>query len=247
MRSKKVAAIAVMVSLGLLLAGCVPFPSRTVISPSGHITADAIVGTWTTGRSYGTPEQPFVNFARNGTWTASDGCDRVHGTWRVETNGSFNTIAGPQIPTICAGNAIPNALLRASGVSVRDGALSLRSWDNAPTLTLMRANDKVARSVVFPIGYWAEEATPDAPFLAIRANGTYSGSNGCNTLIGTWVSRGSNAVRLVRGGSTLKACDDTDTWLEKAVLGTANGGTLTLRDQGGVVIGHLSSLDHSQG
>ncbi|MCU1421329.1 MAG: hypothetical protein JWN36_980, partial [Microbacteriaceae bacterium] len=184
MRSKKVAAIAVMVSLGLLLAGCVPFPSRTVISPSGHITADAIVGTWTTGRSYGTPEQPFVNFARNGTWTASDGCDRVHGTWRVETNGSFNTIAGPQIPTICAGNAIPNALLRASGVSVRDGALSLRSWDNAPTLTLMRANDKVARSVVFPIGYWAEEATPDAPFLAIRANGTYSGSNGCNTLIG---------------------------------------------------------------
>jgi heat shock protein HslJ len=246
-RGGRLAVVAALACVALLLAGCTPFPSRTVIGPHGLVTPSSLVGTWATGTNYGTPEQPFVHFSADLTWVASDGCDRVRGTWRVERNGSLNTIAGPQAPLVCSGSPLPIAMLRASGVSLADGQISLRSWDNAPTLTLQRASSAIVRQQQFPIGYWAQERTPDAPFLAIRADGTFIGNDGCNALAGEWTSRGSNAVRLGVAATTRRACEGVDSWLNKAVLAKANGGTLTLRNQGGVVIGTLSSLDHSQG
>jgi heat shock protein HslJ len=69
-----------------------------------------IVGTWGTGKTYTSPEQPFVTFVDGGTWTASDGCNKVQGTWKESAPGTLVVTSGPHTMMACEGAPLPSAV-----------------------------------------------------------------------------------------------------------------------------------------
>ena len=69
-----------------------------------------IVGTWGTGKTYTSPEQPFVTFVDGGTWTASDGCNNVQGTWKESAPGTLVVTSGPHTMMACEGAPLPSAV-----------------------------------------------------------------------------------------------------------------------------------------
>ena len=87
------------------------------------------------------------------------------------------------------------------------------------------------------VGRWGSTASAQ-PNLHIQSDGTFSGSDGCNTLTGKGTIEG-DTISFGTIASTLKACSGVHTWLGKAVTGKANGDTLTVMNDGGSTIGTL--------
>ncbi|MGO4691854.1 META domain-containing protein [Glaciibacter sp. 2TAF33] len=60
------------------------------------------------------------------------------------------------------------------------------------------------------VGTWVVDAifdAPNQPFLTIREDGSWAGSDGCNGVRGTWAVGGDGALTVEAGPSTLIACD----------------------------------------
>lgn len=87
------------------------------------------------------------------------------------------------------------------------------------------------------VGEWGSTAS-GKPNLNIENDGTFSGSDGCNTLSGKGLIDG-DEITFGPMASTLMACDDVDTWLSKAATGNVSGSTMTVLDDGGSTIGTL--------
>ena len=63
------------------------------------------------------------------------------------------------------------------------------------------------------IGSWTS-ADPGDPFLEFHTDGTFSGSDGCNGVGGTYeIEPGAELIPLDRAPSTLIACPGIDDWL----------------------------------
>ena len=77
------------------------------------------------------------------------------------------------------------------------------------------------------------------PFLTFADDGTYSGSDGCNGLRGTY-EVGDDELVLKPGLSTLRACPDVDTWVRDATTVKVDSDTLIVFDKGGSEIGTLA-------
>ena len=220
------------------LAGCVRLPvdlTPVSVSPAN------LVGTWTIDKTFDAPEQPYISFLRNGTWSASDGCNRVRGTWEVEHDGKLSTTSGPQTMMACDGAQLPLAVSKADRVEVRGKSLILHSSFDSTETTLVRARDPRVGPQGLPIGYWVESRTPDSPFLSIRADRSYSGNDGCNVITGRWTSTG-DSIRLIPGATSLKACEGVDQWLSEAVLGRVQRDVMTLEGANGDVLGQLTGM-----
>jgi heat shock protein HslJ len=226
-----------------LLAACAPTSSAP--GPTDTRQPGELVGTWTIGEQFDTPEQPFIAFVQDNTWTASDGCNRVQGTWDLSASGVLTTSAGPQTLMRCNGAQLPLAVVLADGATVDGDTLVISSSQKATTTELVRTTERTVGLQGFPIGYWVESLTPTAPFLSISADRTFTGNDGCNTLTGQWESTGDGAVQFSRVAFTMMACPDTDTWLNRASTAQLRNGTLTVQDPGGAVIGQLTSPPNS--
>lgn len=87
------------------------------------------------------------------------------------------------------------------------------------------------------VGEWGSSATGQ-PHLTIENDGTFSGSDGCNTLSGTGEIDG-DEIDFGSITSTLKACEGVDEWLAKAATGNVRGDTMTVLDDSGATIGTL--------
>jgi heat shock protein HslJ len=90
-------------------------------------------------------------------------------------------------------------------------------------------------------GTWQEHPAPAAgelPELVLAADGGLSGTDGCNSLAGSWTSTGST-VSFGEVAATLMACDGVDEWLLDLATGTISGDTLTILDASGATIGEL--------
>jgi heat shock protein HslJ len=227
---------AALAGAALLLAACSSPSSPT---PTGTAHPGQLVGTWTVDQTFDTPEQPFIAFVQDGTWTASDGCNRVQGTWDLAADGSLSTTAGPSTLIGCDGAQLPTAVALADEASVDGDTLSIVSSHDASTTTLVRSTDSAVGLQGFPVGYWVESRTPDSPFLTISADRTYSGDDGCNRFTGAWESTGDGAVALTAGATTLMACEGVDTWLSQAASAVLRSGTLTVSAADGTVLGQL--------
>jgi heat shock protein HslJ len=83
------------------------------------------VGTWGTGKTYASPEQPFVTFVDGGTWTASDGCNNVQGTWKESAPGTLEVTSGPQTMMACEGAPLPSAVASTHTYKLAGGELTL--------------------------------------------------------------------------------------------------------------------------
>ncbi len=89
------------------------------------------MGTWSTGKTYAGSVHPFVTFAADNTWSASDGCNTVQGTWKESAPGTLAVTSGPHTMMACDGAPLPSAVASARTYTLVDGKLTL--YDKAGT------------------------------------------------------------------------------------------------------------------
>lgn len=230
----------------LLLASAASIAALSACaSPSGDarsaVDEATLVGTWVIDETFTSPEQPFIDFADDGSWTASDGCNRVQGTWELGEEGALTTTSGPSTLMACDGAQLPLAVAQANFVQVVGDSLTIHSSSESTTTQLVRSTDPAVGPQGLPIGQWIESTAAGAPFLSIAADGSFSGNDGCNTLFGSWEVAGDGAIMFSGVGSTMMYCDGVDTWLTAAATGRIQGGVMTLQDADGVVLGQLTA------
>ena len=227
---------AAAIGIALALSGCASGtpPVAATVEPAD------IVGTWTLDRTFDSPEQPFIALEKDNTWSASDGCNRVIGTWQLASDGALTTTAGPQTLMACDGAQLPLAIARADRIAVKGDALTIHSSFDSTTTELVRAKDPKVGPQGLPVGYWIEKPGSEKPFLAISANRSFSGNDGCNNIFGSWTAASDGSVQFIHVGTTLMACDGVDQWLSTLAMGRLQGGVLTIQSADGTVIGQLT-------
>jgi len=116
------------------------------------------------------------------------------------------------------------------GASAAAALLLAGCATSAPTPTPTNAATEVGDVV----GTWVlDEAfpgAPETPYLAFAADESWQGSDGCNTVIGTWALADDGALTVTAGPSTLIACDGAPLpgLLTAATALTVDAGTLVL-------------------
>lgn len=225
------------IALVATLAGCSSGDAavRSAVDPA------ALVGTWAIDSTLDSPEQPFVAFVDDGTWTASDGCNRVQGTYELGDLGALTTTSGPSTLMACDGAQLPLALTMADYVQVSGDVLTIASSADSTITTLVRSTDPTVGPQDKPVGQWIESDAADAPFLTLAADGSVHGSDGCNILNGAWTLADDGSIAFGPFASTLKFCEGVDTWLLTAATATVQGGVMTVQDAAGEVLGQLTS------
>lgn len=89
-------------------------------------------------------------------------------------------------------------------------------------------------------GTWGEEADGQ-PHLVLEADGTLSGTDGCNRLSGGWEQDG-EVISFGEVATTMMACPDIDTWLMDLDTARIDGDTLLVSDASGTEIGSLAKV-----
>lgn len=224
-----------MVLCAVALSGCSLRGMPQAASP------ESLVGTWSVETAFDSPEQPFVSFARDATWSASDGCNRVHGEWDLGPEGALSVTSAPRTELTCEGAPLPDAITTAERAEIRGDTLVLHGAGQGTVTELVRSRDPLVGPQTRPIGYWVENDSEGAPFLFLSSRGSFSGNDGCNTLTGPWEATDDGGIRFPATVSTEMFCEGVDTWLGEAVLGRAVGGVMTLQAADGSVLGQLTA------
>jgi antitoxin (DNA-binding transcriptional repressor) of toxin-antitoxin stability system len=83
--------------------------------------------------------------------------------------------------------------------------------------------------------------SPQPPHVELRADGSWSGSDGCNGQGGRWVAGAGGAVLAVAGAQTLIGCTGVNvgSWLTDAARAGFAGDELVLLDRAGRELGRL--------
>lgn len=139
--------LAIAVVAVALLAGCATGagPSGPPSSaPSGPVPDD-LVGTWVVDMAYDVPTQPFLTIAADGTWTGSDGCNGVQGTWELGAAGALRATAGPHTLIYCEGKDLPALFDDAKTVAVDGGTLTLQDAAGEVTATLIAGREQLLK------------------------------------------------------------------------------------------------------
>ncbi|MFC9560616.1 META domain-containing protein [Agromyces sp. NPDC056965] len=108
----------------------------------------------------------------------------------------------------------------------------------ATVLTACAGNPAEPVETVDPVGTWGDVAATGEPSLVLGDDGSLTGTDGCNRLIGTWTAE-ADTVAFVEVASTRMLCEGVDTWLSTLATGTIEGDTLTVHDESGEEIGTL--------
>ncbi|GAA1615787.1 META domain-containing protein [Leucobacter chromiireducens] len=88
------------------------------------------------------------------------------------------------------------------------------------------------------VGTWTGSGS-EAPQLEIAEDGEFSGTDGCNRLMGK-AEIADDTLEFGQFASTRKFCEDVDTWLSTAGSATVSGDTLTVLDADGKEVGTLT-------
>lgn len=88
-------------------------------------------------------------------------------------------------------------------------------------------------------GTWGDPTEEGSPYLELEDDGSFSGSDGCNNLTGSWSVDEGEQVLFEDVASTMKACEDVDDWLAHLSAATVAGDTMTVLAQDGAEIGQL--------
>jgi len=234
--TNRVRPLVVTLSLLALLTACVsPAPGAR-----SEVTPEQLVGTWTIDTVVDSPEQPFIDIAEDGEWTASDGCNRVVGTWELGDAGELTTTAGPSTLMACEGAQLPLAMTMADYVVVSGETLSIHSSAESTVTDLVRSDDPDVGSLGLPVGQWVESDATGAPMLSLAVDGSFSGNDGCNILSGSWLAKGDGSIAFEQVASTRRFCEGIDTWLALAAHARVLGTIMTIEDADGAVLGQLT-------
>ncbi|MHA2788806.1 META domain-containing protein [Corynebacterium sp. S7] len=88
-----------------------------------------------------------------------------------------------------------------------------------------------------PQGNWGSNE-PQQPQLTLADDGSLSGTDGCNRIIGSWELH-DERVQLSPLATTMMFCEGVDTWLSNAATAEVKRETLHLYDEAGAEIGTL--------
>lgn len=88
------------------------------------------------------------------------------------------------------------------------------------------------------VGTWGTEAQGQ-PSLTIENDNTYSGTDGCNRLFGTYEIEGASIV-FEPPASTMMFCEGVDTWLLNMASGRIDGDSLEIQNAKQMIIGSLT-------
>ena len=92
------------------------------------------------------------------------------------------------------------------------------------------------------VGSWvtgeAYPTAPEQPYLALADDGTWKGSDGCNTSVGDWSVSDDGSVEATSGFSTLIGCQGADLpgFFKKSATAYLTGDSLVLADGSGDVL-----------
>lgn len=98
-------------------------------------------------------------------------------------------------------------------------------------------SDGTGQGAIDPVGSWGQ-TDPGQPNLELDPDGSFTGTDGCNRLGGSWEADG-NTVTFSHVFSTLMACEDIDTWLSALAAATVSPDSLLILDEDGKQIGTL--------
>ncbi|GEK19698.1 META domain-containing protein [Cellulomonas xylanilytica] len=87
-------------------------------------------------------------------------------------------------------------------------------------------------------GLWGMQDTEGIASLDLAEDGTATGTDGCNRMVGTWEQNGTQ-VAFGQWTTTRMACQSVDTWLSLSVKATLEGDNLIFADENGLEIGTL--------
>ena len=110
-------------------------------------------------------------------------------------------------------------------------------YGGAPTES---ADDEISAGAA--AGTWGDAADSAEPSLVLEADGTLTGTDGCNRLTGEWVENGVD-LTFENVATTLMACADVDTWLSGLDTATIDGSTMTVYDESGDELGTLERTE----
>jgi heat shock protein HslJ len=190
-------------------------------------------------------------FAADGSFSGSTGCNRIAGTY-AQDGASLTMTSGPMTLKACQGPvvdqeaAIVAALPLVASFSL-DTSLVLQDADGTTLLTYAPGLSSLAGTSWQATGINnGKEAVvgmdgTEQVTLAFGADGTVSGSGGCNTYSGPFTTTGTDQLTIGTLASTMMACEEPAMETEQmffAALGNVatyqiEGTTLTLRDADG--------------
>ena len=90
------------------------------------------------------------------------------------------------------------------------------------------------------VGVWGETSDTKQPSLDLKSDGSATGTDGCNRLMGSWKEDG-KTISFGGFASTRMACEGVDAWLSNASTAKIQeDGKLAVFGQGGDEIGTLA-------
>lgn len=93
------------------------------------------------------------------------------------------------------------------------------------------------------VGTWGDSSDETSPYLVLDDDGSFTGSDGCNTLTGSWSIDEADQVEFEDVASTMKACEDVDDWLAGLDVANVSDDTMTVLGQDGAEIGQLERTE----
>jgi heat shock protein HslJ len=254
---------AIVMTAAVTLGGCGSTSSpSTKAAPSSTVGSTDLAGTsWllesytaadgSTAEATKGAEAGSLTFGADATFSGSTGCNRIAGTF-TQDGSSLTMQPGPMTAKACAGaaaaqeTAVVAALPQVASFTAA-GALVLLDADGATLLTYAPGLAELAgtswRATGINNGKEAvvAEAGTELVTAQFNADGTVSGSGGCNTYSATYTTPAPGEITFGPVASTKKACPEAETQieqnyftaLENATVYQIDGTTLTLRDADG--------------
>ena len=241
-------ALAVVGIVALTVAGCsapaTPVPDAPQFTPA---TTSTLPGTWIVADTYSSPDQPFLTFERDGTWTGSDGCNGASGTWSMDSAGILTSTSGPTTQIYCDGEKLPLALIDASSARFDGGDLTFVGHDGSDLAKVHKrtmTEKAVARGTSAVVGLWTntEPGRDRLLELSMNVDGTVSGNDGCNDFTSTWRFAEDGSVSFGKLAITSRTCEGVVTWLNLASSAVLDGPTMVIRSMYGAQLGTLTLL-----
>ena len=243
---------AVVLAVTALLTGCAGASAGD--SPVAATTGEASVaiGAWgnPTGMTTGWVIEPSLNLAADGTLTGSDSCNRLHGSWSDDDGTiTFHDVVSPGM--VCGAEDPESFDTWLSGLAsgaVDGDVLTILDAGGTEIGTLDRASDVDPTTVPSGdadafFGIWGTADTEGEPSIGIAADGTISGSDGCNFFDGLWWIEGDTLVFGFHSSTERGCLPDIDTWLSQRATATVEGDTITFFDRSGAEIGTLTGSE----
>lgn len=110
------------------------------------VSAQTVAGTWRATQMVGAktlkaprPDDPVLVFKADGTWTGSDGCNGLQGTYSIGQRGAFSATSGPQHLVGCENVPHTGVLHAAKRIAISGDTLQFFGADGRQLASYARA------------------------------------------------------------------------------------------------------------